>query len=41
MTYNTTFNLGDIVYFLLDNKIRQERIESIFFYEEEIERIFS
>jgi len=31
MTYNTTFNLGDTVYFLLDNKIRKGRIESISF----------
>ena len=40
MTYNTTFNLGDTVYFLLDNKIRKERIESISFTKRKLKGIF-
>jgi len=40
MTYNTTFNLGDIVYFLFDNKIRKERIESILFTKEKSKGFF-
>lgn len=40
MTYNTTFNLGDIVYFLLNNKIRKWRIESISFTKKKSRRTF-
>ena len=40
MTYNTTFNLGDIVYFLLNNKIRKGRIESISFTKKKSRRTF-
>jgi hypothetical protein len=40
MTYNTTFNLGDTVYFLLDNKIRKGRIESISFTKKKLKGFF-
>lgn len=40
MTYNTTFNLGDTVYFLLDNKIRKGRIKSISFTKKKSRRTF-
>lgn len=40
MTYNTTFNLGDIVYFLLDNKIRKGKIESVSFTKKKSRRAF-
>lgn len=39
MTYNTTFNLGDIVYFLLDNKIRKGKIESVSFTKRKLKGI--
>lgn len=40
MTYNTTFNLGDIVYFLLNNKIRKGKIESVSFTKTKLKRTF-
>ena len=40
MTYNTTFNLGDTVYFLFDNKIRKGIIKSISFTKKKSRRTF-